>query len=257
MTRGGQIWERTSGKTVRVTDPLVLARLTERGEKAKADAGSLARSAATTVSQGALRSDRRSVIVVLALRATGYDEDVSGHLFRKSTAEAMGKIIADHLKQDRDTRNPPPSIQTQQDRLSATTVHGKLIEYPVGGDRIWQVVAFWNGAVGIRCEGNDPQVGIEILFDDVIIPAWRAAARIVPLLGGYGSAHLVLDARAMVITGMEGDVPQNVLGESIQSGLDSVEVDPVVVERLKREVLRSTGRPAWEPEPESDEPATA
>jgi hypothetical protein len=34
MTAGGQIYERTSGKTVRVTDPLVLARLNERGTAA-------------------------------------------------------------------------------------------------------------------------------------------------------------------------------------------------------------------------------
>ena len=119
-----------------------------------------------------------------------------------------------------------------------------------GGDRVWQVVAIWNGAVGIRCEGNDTLIGIELLFQDIVVPAWRAAASIVPLLGGFGSAHLVLDARSTINTGREGEAPGNVRGDSLERELESVEVDPAVVESLKREVLRAMGHPAWEPEPE-------
>jgi hypothetical protein len=55
-----------------------------------------------------------------------------------------------------------------------------------------EVFASWNGAAGIRCEGNDTEIGIERLFEEVVVPAWGVAARLDPLLGGYGSARLVL-----------------------------------------------------------------
>jgi hypothetical protein len=259
MTAGGQIWERTSGKTVRVTDPLVLARLTERGESAREAAKAGARAVAATVNEGALRSDNRGLIVRLGLRATGYDYDISAHLFRRSTAAQIQQIVVDNLKQDRDTRNQPPTIQVHQDTVSAFTVPGQYVGNPGGGDRMWQVVATWNGAVGIRCEGNDREIGIELLFNDIIVPAWRAAASVVPLLGGVGSGHLVLDARSTIHTGREGDVPRNVHGESLEREVDPVDVvDPVLVESLKREVLRSIGHSAWEPEPNAEqaEPST-
>jgi hypothetical protein len=49
--------------------------------------------------------------------------------------------------------------------------------------------------------------------------------------------------------------PTNVRGGPIERDLDTVDVDDEVVESLKREVLRSMGYSAWEPEP--DEPTTA
>jgi hypothetical protein len=108
--------------------------------------------------------------------------------------------------------------------------------------RVREVFANWNGAAGIRCEGNDTEIGIERLFEEVVVPACGVAARLDPLLGGYGSARLVLSVAATI-------------NRSIERDLDTVDADDEVVESLKREVLRSMGYSAWEPEP--DEPATA
>lgn len=55
--------------------------------------------------------------------------------------------------------------------------------------------------------------------------------------------------------GPGGVAPTNVRGGPIERDLDTVDVDDEVVESLKREVLRSMGYSAWEPEP--DEPTTA
>jgi hypothetical protein len=250
MTAGGQIFERTSGKTVRVTDPLVLARLTVRGEGARKAARSGAQDAFSSVSKGALRSDNRGVVVILGLRATGYEPDIASRLFRESTAVRLKEIVAAHLKQDRYTANTVAStrVEPHQDNLSVITAPGSFVTDPVGGDRVWQVVAIWNGAVGIRCEGNDPEIGIELLFDEIVVPAWRAAACIVPLIGGYGSAHLVLQVGATINTGREDWPTGNPHGGQIGRAPDTVEVDTALVESLKREVLRSMGHPAWEPE---------
>jgi len=93
MTAAGDIFERTSGKTVRVTDPLVLARLTERGEAARSGAESGAAAAVKSVSVGSLRSDNRGLIVALGLRATGYEPDIAARLFRESTADRLTEIV--------------------------------------------------------------------------------------------------------------------------------------------------------------------
>jgi hypothetical protein len=50
--------------------------------------------------------------------------------------------------------------------------------------------------------GNDTEIGIERPFDDIVVPAARAVASIVPLLG-YGRAHLVLGVAATVNTDEE------------------------------------------------------
>jgi hypothetical protein len=256
MTAGGQIFERTSGKTVRVTDPLVLARLTERGDAARKDAESGAMQGARYVSDGSLRSDNRGLIVTLGLRATGYEPDIAARLFRESTSDRLKAIIAAHLRRDRDTPNTRASMRMQvlQESVSAFTDHGSRVATPAGGDHVWQVAAIWNGTVGIRCEGNEPEIGIGILFEDVIVPALRAAAKLVPLLGGYGSAHLVLTVAATINTGRAEWPPGNVHGGPIERDLDTVDDldtiahDDEIVESLKREVLRSMGFPAWEPE---------
>jgi hypothetical protein len=248
MTAGGLIFERTSGKTVRVTDPLVLARLSERGEAARKASESGAREAARF--EGSLRSDNRGLFVAVGLRATGYEPDIASSLFRESTAEGLKGIIGEHLKKDRYTANAGESatMQVQQDSLSGFTTHGDLLGTPEGGDRVWQVTAFWNGAVGIRCEGNDGEIGINMLFEDVIVPALRAAMKVVPLLGGYGTAHLVLSVAATINTGREEWPPGNVHGGPIERDLETGDVDDPLIESLKREVLRSMHFPAWEPE---------
>jgi Schlafen, AlbA_2 len=259
MNAGGQIFERTSGKTVRVTDPLVLARLTERGQVARKAAEAGARRVAELVSKGSLRSDNRGLIVTIGVRASGYESDIASRLFRESTADGLTEIVAEHLKKDRRTANTAGSVnlQVQQDRLSAFTTHGALIDTPDGGDRVWQVAAIWDGAVGIRCEGNDREIGIEILFDDVIVPALRAASKIITLLGGYGSAHLVLTVGTTINTGREDWPTGNVPGGPIERELDAVDGDDALTESLKREVLRSMHYPAWEPEEApTEEPET-
>jgi hypothetical protein len=115
---------------------------------------------------------------------------------------------------------------------------------------MWQVTALWNGAVGINCEGNDREIGIGMLFDDVVVPALRTAAEIVPLVGGYGNAHLVLDVASTINTGHEEWGVGNVHGGPIERDLASLNIDATLVDDLKRELFRSMGHPAWEPEPE-------
>jgi hypothetical protein len=57
------------------------------------------------------------------------------------------------------------------------SVLGPLAGDPAGGDRIWQVVANWNGAAGIRCEGNDTEIGIDVCSRKIVVPAWGARLR--------------------------------------------------------------------------------
>jgi hypothetical protein len=64
--------------------------------------------------------------------------------------------------------------------------------------------------------------GSERPFEDIVVPAARAAASIVPLLG-YGRAHLVLGFAATVNTGEEEWPLTSVHGSPIERDLDSVD----------------------------------
>jgi hypothetical protein len=193
------------------------------------------------------------LIVTIGVRATGYDLDIGSRLFRASTSDRLKEIVARYLKKDRYTANTIDSsrIVVEQDRVSVFTAHGDLVGSPEGGDRVWQASAVWNGTVGINCEGNDREIGIEMLFDDVVVPAMRVAVEIIPLLGGYGSAHLVLSVASTINTGREEWGVGNVRGGPIERVLATVDFAAPLVDDLKRELLRSMGHPAWEPEPEA------
>jgi hypothetical protein len=67
----------------------------------------------------------------------------------------------------------------------------------------------------------------------------------------------MLDVRSTIHTGREGEEPRNVHGDSLEREVDPVDaVDPVLVESLKREVLRAMGHVTSEPEREHLESMT-
>ncbi len=122
MTAGGEIYERVSSKTVRVTDPLVLARLLERGDAARRGAEEGAKAAVrVAIGDDSLRRDELFRVVV-AMRATGYEPDISSRLFRRSTTDAIAEIVKARLKSDRDTYVHAANPFWRQDRYGVRTV---------------------------------------------------------------------------------------------------------------------------------------
>ena len=251
MTPGGEIYERTSGKTVRVTDPLVLARLMDAGVAARVRA-----EAGTVAAIEGLRpwTQDKSVNVYVTLCATGYNEDISRRLFADATptdpamAHRIDDIVSAQLKPDRYHQGPSAiSRIVRQDAHIHFTGPGAFANDPKGGDHLWVVRCAWDGSAGVRCAGNEPDIGIDLLLGDLIVPAWHVASEIVPLLGGIGPAHLRID----ILDGF------NLLGAHmgplrwprtvVQRWLDDPAPSDEVVESIRRELLRAAGHTAWEP----------
>ncbi len=104
-----------------------------------------------------------------------------------------------------------------------------------------------DGSVCVRCAGNEPRLAVDLLFEEVIVPAWRLASEILPLLGANGPKHL----RIQILDGVElyGDrgMPLDWHGAMIGRWLDVLPPAEDVTASVKREVLRAGGQAAWEP----------
>ena len=255
MTPGGEIYERTAGKTVKVTEPLVLSRLFDDGRNARARAEANADRAASD-----LRAfiEQGKVNAYLALCAARYDADIASRLFADKTDQEpetlyrLQDIIIAHLKPDRYTTQSGASSIVRQDSLVFITGSGVLVGDTQGGDHRWLVRAAWDGSVGVRCAGNESEIGIDILLEDIVVPAWRAAAAMIPILGGYGPVYLTLkiemrvDGEFAFHTGPRMGIV-NFGGATLNRWLEAPTPTDELVASIRRELVRAAGSPAWEP----------
>ncbi len=253
MTAGGEIYERVSSKTVRVTDPLVLARLLERGDAARRGAEEGAKAAVrVAIGDDSLRRDELFRVVV-AMRATGYEPDISSRLFRRSTTDAIAEIVKARLKSDRDTYVHAANPFWRQDRYGVRTVKTDPPPDYQPPPRAWSVAVGWDGSVSLRCAAGDRGLGIALLFEDILVPAWNAAVDLVDLVGGFGDAYFVseLAGGGVVYLGDEWGGVKTEIGGSRLIGRWTEITSPSeeLVDSVRRELLRSLTFPAHEPEP--------
>jgi hypothetical protein len=257
MTAGGLISERTSGKTVRVTDPLVLAGLYQRGEAAREASRSGAwNSLEVAMGYEPLRSDL-SLRMILAMRARAYDSDISSRLFRRSTTSGIGEIARARLKSDRYEKVSAANEFWGQDRFGVRTVRTNPSPEYTPPARAWAIVVLWDGSVSIRCEACDLVLGVGLLFEDIVVPAWQAAIDLVGLMGGHGGAHVVIDFTS---GGIRLDPGDEYRGGSVElrgsrTMARETPIEPPadeLKESMHRELLRSLTFPAAEPEPQPE-----
>ena len=250
MTPGGEIYERTSGKTVKVTDPLVLARLIDEGRNARSRTEGAAQQAVKDITS---YMEHRKVNVSLALRAARYDPDIASRLFadrsddEPETIYRLRDVITAALRPDRYTSKVDGRWTVRQDSLIFTTDPGAFADHPAGGDHRWVVRAAWDGSVAIRCAGNEPEIGIGLLLGDVVVPAWRAAAAMIPILGGHGPGALVLRILDGFTLHTPGQGPVSLPSLDLGRWLEQPNPTDEMVSSVEREILRAAGTNAWEP----------
>lgn len=260
VTSAGQVYERLPGRTEPASAE-TLTRLIRRGERARRDARILARSRVRgLIESGHMRSPER-LRVCLGLRATGYEYDISSRLFMQPNVQAIIDAVKPRLRPDRYTEQSRVTLDLRQDAVAVETLSGDLADdNRLGGDHLWRVWASWGGAVAIRCSANDAGIGIQMLTDDILRPAWSTAAEIVPLIGGFGSGHLVVEiaGEATLAPGRDDWVPEQIDSSTvIQRALPALDPDEIVIEGIQRELMRAVGYRVWEPEPEAgSEPVT-
>lgn len=244
MTSGGEVYERVSGRTVKVVDPAVLARLFERGESALAQAEATALEEAKLV--GVIDPGEPPFLIVgLGLSPTGMPTDISAKLFTEAFAGRLGNTL-----------ESLPSARRGQIVVTQEAVHAWT---PSGGPLRLAARAAWNGGVGILLQIIRPEeerwtrMTADELFGTRIRRAARAATELVAELGGYGKAHVALrfSTRGYGLIGSQGEHYRLGGGRSrlqIQGWTDGDGVvSDELVESMKRELLRASGAHEWEP----------
>lgn len=244
----GTVYERVSGRTISVREPLRLAQLFARGDQARKNAESKAHEAARWVllegrNHPRYANDRPQF--GLSLAAAGYLPDISSRLF---TARFDDGVIAAMRQLHSGPRFPDgPRIDSEvrQDSRQFT-----LVGYDDAFGQSWLVRATWSGAVAVYWVQPIPAARIDILMSGPVREAWTAAQAILGLLAPQGPRYLQL-----AVAG--GQFPGNPV--SVESGVYErpptvagrgplpAGVHTSVLDSMERELRRATGEMAHEP----------
>jgi hypothetical protein len=241
----GTVYERVSGRTISVREPLRLAELFARGDQAKKDAEAKAYTAAREIMAFGRDRDRYQPSRVqfgLGLSAAGFLPDIPSRLFSRAFEGCVISCIGT-LAHGPDIAGRPRFQHgfTQDSRWFTSDGTDELL------GRSWLVRATWHGAVAIYWVHGLNQGAIDRLFDPDESPvdqAWAAAEEILGILESHGPRYLEL-----MVAG--GEFPPNTGGQGqvltvVGRGPIDPGVDPAVLDSMKRELQRATGQMAYE-----------
>jgi hypothetical protein len=264
MTPLGHVYERVSGKSVRVADPALLDRLIRRGREQRATAQARAEEAATLAIERDTKHPTWSVTLAVAMAPVGREtDDISSRLFVPSYGTALREALLRFVPEGEQVNG---GVATGQSWLTAAGVASSARELNWSE---WALTARWTGAVAASATFSVNEVPGVIAFDEVVRPGWRELAPLVERLGGYGPAHLTLMVRTAPPHG-DGKIdgkfvapevrpqppPQGSVFGRLRQGDDTVIARWVSVEQpsdgvlasMQREFERAAGRPSFEPE---------
>lgn len=200
MTRRGRVYERVSGETLPVEDPMLLERLFRRGQHARERSEAFADLAAERALDAVRWQSERSVGIAIGLAPIGREsDDISSRLFVRSFRHAIFQSVQAFTGQE-----AFDAVETWQQQDSLTCFahfDARLVLLANGGARrqhrtTWLVQATWDGAVAASATFSPEAVTELAAVDQVIVPGWREAASLVERLGGYGPAHLTVGVHA-------------------------------------------------------------
>jgi hypothetical protein len=228
VTSAGEVLQRLSGKSQRVTDAASLRRLFERGEAAVSRAMRTAEDGRDDLINNP--AEGRLPKVVVSIATPSLPSDVSAVVFRQSTLELIEETIngGSGRSYGRGT-----SAQVSQHALTvwATAAWVELEGCAVRVRR--------HGSVGVAISNPDLDVGLERVALGTYSPEqiWTAAIAITQHLGGYGPAAMAMylhDPRSGGHAIARWTEVRDPTGDEIQS--------------IVREASRAYGRGGWEPE---------
>jgi len=229
LTSSGEVWERLSGKSVRVTDPASLRRLFERGEAAMARAAQGASDARQDLASAP--PEGRQCKIVVALASPSLPADVSAAVFRQATYDRLRELLTGPLRAD------PPEVnrlggEVSQHALSAWS----LSSFHSGEGYAMRVGR--HGAVAVGRSDPDLDSGLRVAADDPnsLLPMWAAAVTLLRDLGAEGPAHVAV----RLWDGRRGETDLARWSAVTDPGAQELE-------SIQREAQRALGQPAWEP----------
>ncbi|MDQ3880475.1 MAG: ATP-binding protein [Chloroflexota bacterium] len=235
----GTLYERIPGKTITVRDPLRLADLYARGDRARTDAQARAdRAAATLHSSQARLGD--AIEFTVAVAATGNSHDIAAKLFRQEFADALWDRL-DQRPQGLPVpfRQPPDAVVWSQHALSCS----HQTRGPASALTIAR--ASWDGGVALHQQLDTHDARVESLVSSCVEPAWRMADELLRELGAFGDVYV-----SVLFSGgpfSPAAPPQEDLTIELRRGPLLPGVDPLHVATVTRELQRALQIPAPEP----------
>lgn len=257
MTASGGVFERVGGQTLPVTDPVRLHELITRGQRARERAEAFAKRAVASGSAGPYAQVR--VRLSIGLAATSYEPDIGLRLFHSRFRLALEERVEARLFRELHwTPVGKASSIIQQDHM----------QWAVQAEQLyWVVRPSWDGSVAVLAALKPDADAVFSLFDFALWPAWKLAADVVALLGGYGPAHLsfLLMVKSQSMQAPDGHTiapfgPETLFGNlrpETRIERDTAIAEPADEEigSVQRELLRAAGKWVFEGVP--DPPAGA
>lgn len=263
ITSKGEVFIRVSSDSVRVTDPILLAELVEKGHHRLVGAESAAEDAARTLAEVRSGIDAMTLWIAVAISALDYEPDISSRLFTEATAVKLQQLGVEHFR----TLPLPLSALPPKDR----DVSQNSVDWMHGNETLgYRVRGRWDGTVGVVV-GLTGDAFYESLIDVSIKPAWKIAADGAQKLGGSGLARVHITVRARQSDDLAGSVDSQPGGQTLPTGIAQVsswqrlpaEVNMKRESELRhptddelqsvwRELRRAAGHVEYEPGPEAN-----
>jgi hypothetical protein len=240
----GIVYERVSGKTIPVTDPMRLSALFGRGDAARRDAELKAERAALSVRDRA-PAERDAVQIAIGLAAAGYAPDIGSRLFSRRFETGLQASIQRVLAGDLLIGPAGPRIDrrvTQEAIMLRSPA-----EHRLGWS--WTVRGSWDGAIGLHWTVNVPRTSIDVIVDQVLEAALASGDEVLDILAPSGPRYLyvivMLGETPLVYSGFPDTepVPEQLF---VQRGPLEPGGRGDVLASIKRELERATGLMAYE-----------
>ena len=229
----GTVYERVSGKTESVRDPLRLAHLFDRGDNARRRAASLASQVAELAiyAFGSRRHDEWAdrVLFGVGLAASGYEPDISSRLFTHQFWKQLEKLVPAPIGP---LKPNDVILEHRQDAVVASTGERRHSH-----DLEWRLVATWAGAVGTACAMFDAKSPHIPSLVDHVRTAWSVASDSMRLLRPMGPAYLALRIEHGAGTVDAGELTRGPIGTAVADDL---------LPGIERELMRLSHRFAFE-----------
>ena len=246
----GTVYERVSGRTISVREPLRLAALFERGDGARTRANDKAALAASTAMlRGVGHRDHGDEFIQfgLGVAAAGYEPDIASRLFSQSVEQDVWAVFEAVLRTDMLQPHPPILTETTQDSRILETERNHTL-----GDS-WSLRISWDGAIGIWWTKAITQTVIESIVDGPIRIAWTALEKMLGSLGAKDPHYSYLTIAGGRFPANPRELPQwgaerpklPMVSRGPLAGL----VTDDMLASVDRELQRALGEMAYEPEP--------
>jgi hypothetical protein len=255
MTRDGLVFLRVVGETLKVKDPRVLAELVRKGQAARDNAEARAVRAVVRLMEAPLFATP-DIRVALALAPTGAREDYSSRLFTSSFKAALHvaagglepHLTSAHLREEASPHRDGYVVRRGRVRVN---------------DWAWGIQATWDGTIAVEFATARPGEADRRppTVDYIVTKAWRAAAEPLAALTGipdeaHVPTHLAIHTTSGFGLHVEGalvQVPVETGGRPVQRWTTMAQPSQEELDSVVRELARSGGFEAFEPEPEQSE----